>query len=98
MLYKTLSALSIKGTRVERGDVVDLDPAYAASIGSDYLTPLDLQAPVEPEPQAEKSSLEDLTKVELAELCDKAGLSTKGTKADLIERIKLYQSNLTDHA
>lgn len=97
MLYKTLSALSIKGTRVERGEVIDVDPAYAASIGSDYLTPLDLKAPVETEPQAEVS-LEDLTKVELAELCDKAGLSTKGTKADLIERIKLYQSNLTDHA
>lgn len=93
MLYKALCALSIKGTRVERGEVVEVDEVYAASIGTDSLVPLE---PVKEEPQeikAEEVPLEDLPKDDLADLCDKAGLSTKGTKADLIERLKLYQTN-----
>lgn len=93
MRYTALNALSYKGTRVERGEVIDIDPELAASIGSDSLKPFEEEKIVE-EPKVENPNLSVMSKQELVELADSLGLKSSGTKADLVERLTLhYQVN-----
>jgi hypothetical protein len=93
MRYVALNALSYKGTRIERGEVIDIDSELAASIGSDSLTPFVEEVKVE-EPKAEDPNFTEMNKQELVELADSLGLKSSGTKADLIERLTLhYQAN-----
>lgn len=90
--YKTLCALSILGTRVEKGAEVELDENLAAGLMSD-LVKVESEIVVE-EKEVEKST-EDINEMTISELKAKAGelgLSTKGTKADLIERLNLAKT------
>jgi len=46
MLFKTLAAVSIMGTRVEKGVVLDVPADVATAFGPSYLQPVDATAPV----------------------------------------------------
>lgn len=98
--YKTLCALSIKGTRVEKGVVIELDEDFAKGLMSD-LTKVESEVESVEEKEVEESAEEDINEMTISELKAKAtelGLSTKGTKADLIERISLAEKPEGDDA
>lgn len=88
MKYKVLQAVSILGTRREKGEVVDIDENLAQSIGSSFLTS---EVEEKPQPKKKEKALEDMSKAELVKLAKAKKLSDKGTKADLLERIKLSE-------
>lgn len=88
MRYITEAALSIAGDRIERGQEIELTDEQAAQVA-------DLIVPIEgaPEP-TEPSQKEEVSDMTLGELRDKAkalGLTTSGSKADLLERIALAE-------
>lgn len=89
MKYLTQCALSIKGSRVERGTEVELSEKEAARYAQDLVPVAEAFEP-EPEADEEEVSLDDMTAIELKEKAGELGLSTSGTKADLIERISLH--------
>lgn len=87
--YVTLCALIIKGSRVERGTKVELDEVEAERLVDDVVEVAveTVSTPVIEQPE---KSLEELTVAELKEKAGALGLDTKGTKADLVERISLH--------
>lgn len=91
MKYEALRAVIVLGDRIEKGEVVDIKESLAQSIGADYLKPVDEAdaKEVATEPEVEETDLESLSHAELKEKAEELGLSTKGNKADLIERISL---------
>ena len=92
MLHKTTEAIILKGDRIEKGKIVDVDAATVAQFGG-ALVPADSDsAPAAPkEPQVVEKTVEELSFEELKTKAKELGLSTKGSKADLIERIKLQK-------
>lgn len=88
MLYKTMRAIIFRGDRVEKGREIDLSEEDAARLGDDVTPAVADAAPAEPEPEV---ALEDMTLKQLKAKAEALGLSTEGTKADLLERIKLHQ-------
>lgn len=95
MLYKVLQCISVKGTRTERGSVIDIDTEYAKSIGQKYLIPLSevIPEPVERNALEIPDSFETMKRDELVELAQKLGVSSLGKKSDLVERILLLKVN-----
>lgn len=92
MLFKANCAVIVNGARIEKGGVVDISPELAASIGTDYLVSAESATKPAEEVVVDDStpkSLEDLSLAELKEEAKKLDLVTSGTKADLVERIKL---------
>lgn len=87
MRYKALQAVIVRGDRVERGQEVDIDPVLAHSIGVLYLVPVAEVVEVQAEPVA--VPLADMTRAELIEEAKRLGLSSNGTKAELLERLTL---------
>ena len=88
MLYKTLSALSLKGDRIETGKIIEVDEETFAQIGPRFLEKVNM----EPAPEVKKPVKVIDDKLSLEELKAEAkarGLSDKGRKSDLIERIQL---------
>lgn len=86
--------MSIKGTRINKGTIVELDEAYASSLGNDVSLIGEIKKPeVVPVLQV---GIEKMSKQELVDLCVKEGLSASGNKSDLLERLQLhYQPNLS---
>lgn len=95
MQYVTTCAVIIKGDRVVRGTVVELDPVTAKNLGSDVVPVESKDKAPAPKPTPEKS-LEEMTAEELKAKAEELGLSKSGSKADLIERISLHTEALQD--
>jgi len=92
--YKVATALLIKGEKHRAGAVVELSEADAARYGT-ALVPVAAAAPAAPAPEA--TPVEKLTKAQLVAACEANGLSAEGTKADLLERLKLAEiTNFTE--
>jgi hypothetical protein len=91
MKYKTLHAISIRGTRIERGQIVDIDSDLAKSLDTRDIVELGKATPDTLPTKAVEIpvDVEKLKKDDLVELCKKLGLSSEGKKSDLIERIQL---------
>jgi hypothetical protein len=96
MQYLTTCAVLIKGDRVVKGTVVELEPEAAKNYGSD-LEPVGAVTEAQvPEPTPEKP-LDEMTADELRAKAEELGLSKSGSKADLIERITLHGEELQDN-
>lgn len=89
MKYQALQAVLILGDRIEKGQVVDIRPDLAQSIGVLYLKPLEEVQKEEVKPVQDEKPLEDMTRAELIEVAKAKGLATYGTKAELLERLVL---------
>lgn len=85
--YKVLRPLGISG-RVERGQVVYLTSEQAKAYSVEDLVPYESEAEVARTGEDERA-IEDLSLAELKGKALELGLKTSGSKADLIERIKL---------
>lgn len=92
MIYKTVCAISYKGDRVRPGTEVDLTAEEAANYGTSVVV-VDEPIP-EPTPEPEKA-IDDMTAAELKDKAAAMGLATNGSKADLLERIKLAEGTVT---
>lgn len=88
MLYKTLCPISHLGSRVERGEVLDLTDDQAFNYAQDVQLVVE-QPEVAPD-VVEDIPLTDMTTEQLKEKATALGLKTSGSKADLVERITLY--------
>lgn len=88
-LFKTNVALSIKGSRVEKGTEIELSTEDVA-----HLDPADIEllgATVEAEPeQTAEVSLDAMTQAQLKARAKELGLAQGGSVADLRERITLH--------
>jgi hypothetical protein len=96
MQYLTTCAVLIKGDRVVKGTIVELDPEEAKRYGSDLEPVKEVAKVQEPEPTPEKP-LDEMTADELRAKAGELGLSKSGSKADLIERITLHGEELQDN-
>ncbi len=88
MQYRTTCAISFKGDRVRPGTIVEMDAATAANYAGSVV-PVDTTPAPDPAPEEEKE-LAEMTAAELKEKAAALGLSTSGSKADLLERITLH--------
>lgn len=94
MKFEALRAVIVRGDRIEKGEIVDINESLAQSIGDNYLKPVDEVVKVEAkEPEVEETDLESLSHAELKKKAEELGLSTRGSKADIIERISLANPN-----
>jgi hypothetical protein len=94
MLYKTLLPISWRGERVEAGVEIPLTPEEFANVADLVVAAGETPEP-EPTPEAEVA-VADMTKDQLVAKAGELGLSTGGSKADLIERITLHLQGATD--
>lgn len=94
MQYITNVAIILRGDRVVKGTIIDVEPEFAATLGDD-LTPVGAEAPTEEETTDEKA-LVDMTAAELKVKATSLGLAASGSKADLIERITLHNGAPTE--
>ncbi len=93
-LYKLLNTLSIKGDRVVKGSVIEIDDAYASSLDQIHdIQLVDMSPSDKTEEKTEGNTLESLSAVELKDKAKSLGLSDKGNKKDLVERITLFLSS-----
>lgn len=90
MLYRTNCALQIKGDRVERGSQVDLSEEEVKALDPADITPLDEIPEPEPETVLADIPLEEMNANQLKDRARELGLSTSGSKADILERITLH--------
>lgn len=90
MLYRTLKAVIINGDRIEKNVKIELSPDAAARYG-DVLEAVNapVQKKEEEKAPAPEIALEDMELKDLKAKAKELGLSDKGKKSDLIERIKL---------
>ena len=96
MQYLTTCAVLIKGDRVVKGTVVELEPAVAENYGGDLVAVNAIKEA--PAPKATpKKPLEEMTADELRSMAEGLGLSKSGSKADLQERIVLHLEGLQDN-
>ncbi len=89
MQYLTTCAVLIKGDRVVKGAVVELDPVVAENYGSDLVAVGKVPKEEAPAPTPLKP-LAEMTAEELKAKAEELGLSKSGSKADLLERITLH--------
>lgn len=92
MRYLTTCPITFMGSRVEKGAFIDTTPEDAARYGGD-LVPAPEEAPVveaEPEPEV---AVADMNLKQLQAKAKELGLSDKGSKADLLERINLHSDD-----
>jgi hypothetical protein len=90
MRYIALVALSIDGTRVEKGGEIDLSPESAARYDKADLVPAEEAVEDKPEVEAPPVALADMTLDQLKEKAKELALSTTGSKAAVLERIQLH--------
>lgn len=95
MLYRTNIALAINGDRVEKGTEIELSREQAAQYHKDDLSPVGTTKQ-EPEPEQEPVALDDMSLEQLRDEAKERGLSTSGSKAALLERIKLQTEGATE--
>lgn len=88
MRYKTICPITFMGDRVEAGGLVETTPEDAARYGGD-LVPADPVTVETPDEEPEPVPVDQMTVVQLKDRAKELGLSTSGSKADLVERIKL---------
>ena len=86
--YITTCALSVKGTRIEKGQEIELDDDFAKGLAGDLIKVGD-EVVTETPTQAVEVATEELSLDQLKAKAKELGLSTRGSKADLIERISL---------
>lgn len=97
MQYQTTCALIIKGDRIERGAIVEMEPKAAKIFGDDLVV-------VGAEPEeigklTDDKPIEEMNHAELKEKAKELYLKQSGSIADLRERITLYlegKEELTD--
>jgi Arc/MetJ family transcription regulator len=94
--YITTCALSVKGTRIEKGQEIELDDDFAKGLASDLIKVGD--EVVTETVKADEVSTDELSLEELKAKAKELGLSTRGSKADLIERISLADKPEGDYA
>ena len=87
MLYITKIAIALNGDRIERGSEVELSPEDFLSLDANDFTLVG--EVVEEEEEEEEVAVEDMSLSQLRDKASKLGLSTSGTKADLLDRISL---------
>lgn len=93
MRYKTTCAILWKGDRVVAGTELEMSEADAANLGGNVVAVGESAAASKPaEETAPETALEDMTKEQLVAEAKKRELPTTGTKADLIDRIKLFDA------
>jgi len=87
--YKVLRPIGWNGRR-EKGAIIRLTEEEASAYSKDLITPVVAVAEVvDNKVKLEDMPLEDLKFAELKQLAENLKLDTSGTKADLLERIKL---------
>ena len=88
--YKVLQPIGWNGRR-EKGEIIRLSDEEAKAYSPDMIA-LNVAAPIKEEENSTPLSEQDvdtLKKSQLEELAAEMGLEVTGTKADLVERIKL---------
>ena len=91
MKYKVINPIAWSGRR-ERGEIIEMTELEASNF-SKSLLPID--AVIKQEEVQTKivpKSIDELSIAELKEKAKELGLSVRGTKSDLIERITLFQA------
>lgn len=80
------------GVRREVGEVVDMPDEVIKAYGPEYVEKYS-ETPEDTSDESEsEAALGDMTKAELQGEAAKRDLDTSGTKADLIERIELFDA------
>ena len=83
------------GGRHERGAILEMEETYVASFGPEYVVPVDSVETEDTGNDVEgEKEIGAMTVGELREKAKSLGLSTSGTKADLVERIELSQEEV----
>lgn len=90
-LYKVLKPIGYGG-RQEVGALVEIDEQYAKAIGSEYVIEAEKGEVATAEAGTVESPVDGMSLSELKAKAKKLKLNATGSKADLIERIKLAQA------
>lgn len=96
MRYEALRPLAVNGDYIAKGVEVELTDEEAKRFDPADISPVDTApvAPAEPEPE---KPVDEMNQNELKAKAKELGLSTTGSKADLLERIQLHLAdNLTN--
>lgn len=88
--YKVLHPIALGGRR-ERGEVIDMSVEVAEAFGEKYVELYEEADEAEVEESTPEVSM-NMSHDELKEEARKRELSVSGTKADLVERITLHDS------
>jgi hypothetical protein len=88
MAYKTLIPISFRGSRLEAGTEIEPTTEELANI-ADLLEVVG-ETPEPEEIETPEPALADMTAAQLKEKAAALGLSTSGSKADLVDRITLH--------
>lgn len=89
MKVKVLKPIGYGG-RIERGEIIEMSEDYVKSFGPEYVVPAESAEAEEAGAGVEETKpLDEQTLSELRATAKSLNLSTAGTKADLVERIKL---------
>lgn len=91
MLYETTCAILWKGDRVVAGTTIEMSAEEAARLGGNVV-PAGQTTEAAPAAEVVEKALGDMSKAELEEAAAARGITTSGTKADLIERIQLHDA------
>jgi hypothetical protein len=86
--YKVLKPIGWNGRR-EKGSIINLTDVEASAYSPEYITPVVVEAPKVAEVPLKDRPIDDLKFAELKELALEMKLDTGGSKADILERIKL---------
>lgn len=92
MLYKAKVPLLIKGDHIKKGQEVELTDEEAARFDPADLSPVD-HTPPAPEPEPVEVPLDEMSLDQLRAKAKELNLSAGGSKADLLERIKLNEQD-----
>jgi hypothetical protein len=90
MRYITNCALQIRGDRVEKGSEIELSAKEAAGFDPADITAVDAIPEPEPERKLSDTPVDEMSAADLKAYAGELGLSASGSKADLLERIKLH--------
>jgi hypothetical protein len=91
MLYRTNVPLIIKGDYIKKGEEVDLSDDERKQYDAADLSPVDTTPEPAPEPEVEVP-IDEMDFDQLKAKAKELGLSAAGSKAAILERIKLHLS------
>jgi len=90
--YKVLNPIAWGG-RKERGEIVEMSDVEASNFPNNLLLESKAIEIEENKLNEPRKDLSEMSKNELKEEAEKLGLSSEGSKADLLERITLFNSD-----